>query len=144
MCCILMLYLLFFRLLYLFVYNISISRVSIFSIFLNFFARENTSISLLLKRVKARQFYRFTFGPPPPRLHSCRAFTPHSRPPTIFSAPVTAHAATHRHPSFPSPPSTRRRLPRRSAWRTPNYPSLPGSVCPAADLVVWRLSRDRR
>jgi hypothetical protein len=47
MCCILMLYLLFFRLLYLFVYNISISRVSIFSIFLNFFARENTSIFLI-------------------------------------------------------------------------------------------------
>jgi hypothetical protein len=78
------------------------------------------------KTILSFHLWPSTSAPSPvSRLH------PAQSPPTFFSAPVTAHAATHRHPSFPSPPSTRRRLPRRSTWRTPNYPSLPESVCPA-------------
>jgi hypothetical protein len=50
--------------------------------------RFNAEQSVHLKSVKVRQSHRFNFGPPPPRLHPSRAFTPRSRAP----APVTAHA----------------------------------------------------
>jgi hypothetical protein len=99
------------------------------------------------KTILSFHLWPSTSAPSPvSRLH------PAQSPPNIFSAPVTAHAATHRHPSFPSPPSTRHRLPRRPAAAYPV--DLPGGrptirPCPdrcaqPADLVVWRLSRDRR
>jgi hypothetical protein len=89
--------------------------------------------------VKVRQSHGFTFRTP------LRAFTPSAPSPrtlAIFFRAVTPPRAvspyprSHRaagltsHIEFPSPPSTRRRLPHR--------PCLPGSVCPVPWVVRMR------
>jgi hypothetical protein len=56
------------------------------------------------KKCESKTIHQFTFGPPPPRLHPCRAFTPHNRPPPdIFFRPRNR---PRRHPSTSIVPIT--------------------------------------
>jgi hypothetical protein len=73
----------------------------------------SSSLSLLLKSVKLRQSHRFTFHPPPPRIHSSRAFTrcalpPHPPTPKTFSPLSRRHRPRLRRFHRAPQPRTRR------------------------------------
>jgi hypothetical protein len=85
--------------------------------------------------VKLRQSHRFTFHPPPPRIHSSSAFTPwpppHPPPPQNFSPLSRRHRPRHR--GFHRAPQPRtRRADRRSGSSPPVDP--PQSRPPAPKL----------
>jgi hypothetical protein len=69
-----------------------------------------------LKSVKLRQSHRFTFHPPPPRLHPSRAFTPR----VLYSNPAHPPRRAIRSPITARPPQ-----PPPSAFASTSHPLKP-------------------